>query len=149
MNIKCKFHKITLFLAIIAGVSCACYGVLLVADEYYRAQNKLNMCTESVQGWEACRKMNPEFYEANTEAVSTSMKNLDEAQKNFWVTLPKSRLSGLYVLAGLAGAIGGSLVSWIVLWFSGMAIYESLRWFVLACCGHPGHQKNLHYQHPG
>jgi hypothetical protein len=149
MSTKSKLYRITLFLAIIVGVSCACYGVLSVADQYYRAQNKLNVCIESAQGWEACRKIKPEFYEANTDTVSTSMKNLDEAQNNFWVKLPKSRLVGLYVLVGLTGAVGGCLISWIVFWFSGMAIYESLRWLALACCGHSGQRKNLHYQHPG
>jgi len=146
MNLKCRFYKITLLLAIVAGVSCACYGVLLVADEYYRAQNKLNVCRESVEGWEACRKMKPEFYKANTETVSTSLKNLNEAQKNFWVNLPKSRLVGLYFLAGLAGAIIGSLITWAVLLLVGSTIYESLRWFALVCCGHSGHRKSLRYQ---
>jgi hypothetical protein len=148
MNLKCRFYRITLLLAIVAGVSCACYGVLLVADEYYRAQNKLNMCRESVEGWEACRKMRPEFYKANTEAVSTSLRNLDEAQKNFWVNLPKSRLVGFYVLSGLAGAIGGGLITWAVLWLAGLTIYESLRWFALVCCGHSGHRRSLRYQRP-
>lgn len=149
MNLSCRFCRITLLLAIVAGVSCACYGVLLVADEYYRAQNGLNICRESVEGWEACRKMKPEFYKANAEAVSSSLKNLDEAQNNFWVNLPRSRLVGLYVLAGLAGTIGGCLITWAVLWFGGLTIYESIRWFVLICCGHSGQRKSLRYQHPG
>jgi hypothetical protein len=146
MDLKCRLKKITLLFVIIAGVSCACYGVLLVADEYYRAQNKLNMCRESVEGWEACRKMKPEFYEANTEAVSASLEKLDEAQQNFWVNLPKGQLVGLYVLAGFAGAIGGCLVTWILLWFGGLAIYETIRWFIIVCCGHSGRRKSLRYQ---
>lgn len=148
MSLKCRFHRITLLLATLAGVSCACYGVLLVADEYYRAQNKLNVCRESVEGWEACRKMKPEFYEANAETVSISLKNLDEAQKNFWVDLPKSRLVGFYFLAGLAGAISGGFIAWVVLWFAGLTIYEVLGWFAFVCCGHSGHRKSLRYQRP-
>jgi hypothetical protein len=101
---------------------------------------------ESVEGWEACRKMKPEFYQANAEAVSASLKNLDEAQGNFWVNLPKSRLVGFYVLAGLAGAISGSLITWAVLWFTGLTVYESFRWFALVCCGNSGHRKSLRYQ---
>lgn len=148
MNLKCRFYKVTLFLAIIAGISCACYGVLLVADDYYRAQNKLNVCKENVEGWEACRKMKPEFYEANAEAVSTSLRNLSEAEKNFWVNLPKNRLVGFYALAGLAGAIGGGLITWAILWFAGLTIYEMLRWFALVCCGRSGRRKSLRYQRP-
>jgi hypothetical protein len=148
MNLKCRFKRITLLLSIIAGVSCACYGVLLIADEYYRAQNKLNTCREIVEGWEACRKMKPEFYKANTEVVSSSLEKLDETQQNFWVNLPKNQLVGLYILAGFAGAIGGCLVTWTFLWFCGLAVYETIRWFIIVCCGHSGHGKNLRCQRP-
>jgi len=136
MNSKCRFRRIALFLAAVAGVSCAYYSVLSVADEYYWAQAKLNAYREGVQGWEACRKMRPEFYRANTEAVSSCLESFNEAQENFWVNLPKSRLVVLCVLAGGAGAAGGCLATFVVIWFGGLGTREVVRWLSLTFRDH-------------
>ena len=127
MNAIRRFRRVALFLAAVVGVLCAYYGVMLVAGEYSWAQSKLSMYQEGVQGWEACRKMKPEFYEANTEAVSYCLSGLNEAKENFWVNLPKSQLVGLHALAGLAGATVGFVAAFAVFWLGGLAAYESIR----------------------
>jgi hypothetical protein len=149
MNSKRRFRMIALFLATVAAVSCAYYSVLSVANEYYWAQSKLNMYREGVQGWEACRKMKPEFYRANTEAVSYCLKSFNEAQDNFWVKLPRSQLVALYVLAGAAGAAGGYLATFAAIWFGGLAAYEFIRRSVLGLRDQIRHQaKSPQCQHP-
>ena len=150
MNAKRGFRKVVLFLAAVFGVLCAYYGVMLVAGEYSWAQSKLNMYQEGVQGWEACRKMKPEFYEANTEAVSYCLAGLRKAQDNFWVNLPKSQLVGLHALAGLVGATTGFLVAFAVSWFGGLAAYESVRRLLLGFWDHLKQPvKKPHCQHSG
>jgi sterol desaturase/sphingolipid hydroxylase (fatty acid hydroxylase superfamily) len=148
MNIKSKFSIITILLATIVGISLACYGISSIADKYYRANLKLGIYEESVQGWEACRQMKPEFYSANTEAISSSLENYHQAQQDFWVILPKSHLVIIYVLVGLAGAIGGYTITWTIIWFCGYAVYDSVKWCILGMHTHTGRNvKNLHYQH--
>ena len=143
MSTKSKFSIVTIFLATIVGMSLACYGISAIADKYYWANHKLEIYEESVQGWEACRQMKPEFYEANTEAIRTSFENYQQAQQDFWVNLPKSHLAIMYVLVGLVGAVGGYTITWTIIWFCGYAIYDSIKWFVL---GLHTHAKGLHYQ---
>lgn len=150
MNAKRRFRRIALFLAAVVGVSCAYYSVILVAGEYSWAQSKLNMYQEGVQGWEACRQMKPEFYKANTEAVSYCLAGLNQAQDNFWVNLPESQLVGLYVVAGSVGAVAGSLATFAVFWLGGLAAYESIRRLVFGFRDHLKQQvKKPHCQHSG
>ena len=120
---------IRLFLSICVSVFTACFCVLLMADEYYTAQNKLNMYNREFQGWEACRQTEPNYFRANEEAVSSCQKNLDAAKDNYWVKLPKNKLIGLFILAGLGSAVGGYLVVWCV-WFVCLGIYRFVQWMM-------------------
>ena len=148
MNVKNKFSIITISLATIAGIALACYGISAIADKYFWANHKLKIYEESVQGWEACRQMKPEFYSANTEAIGSCLENYHQAQENFWVKLPKSHLAIIYVLVGLAGAIGGYTITWTIIWFCGYAVYDSVKWCILGLHTHTTRQvKSLHYQH--
>lgn len=148
MNAKRRFRRVALFLAAVVGVSCAYYSVMLVAGEYSWAQSKLNMYQEGVQGWEACRKMKPEFYQANSEAVSYCLAGLNQAQDDFWVNLPRSQLVGLYVLAGSVGAVAGFLATFAVFWFGGLSAYEFVKRLVFGFRDHLKQQaKKPHCQH--
>jgi len=98
-----------------------------MANEYYTARNKLDIYSKESQGWEACRQTEPTYYEANSEAVSNCLKNLEEAKNNFWATLPKNQIITLFVLAGLGSAIGGYLAVWSV-WFCCAGVYRFIGW---------------------
>ncbi|MDT8301063.1 MAG: hypothetical protein RQ760_06220 [Sedimentisphaerales bacterium] len=130
MNRKYGLRQITLFLSVCVSVFSACICVLLMANEYYTARNKLDMYSKESQGWEACRQTEPTYFEANAEAVSNCLKNLEEAKNNFWATLPKNQVITLFVLAGLGSAIGGYLAVWSV-WFCGTGVYRFIGWVKL------------------
>ena len=130
MKRRFGLRKITLFLSICVSVFSACFCVLLLADEYYTARNKLDVYSKEFEGWEACRQTEPTYFEANAESVSNCKKSLEEAQNNFWVTNPKNQVMTLFVLAGLGSAIGGYLAVWSV-WFVGTGVYRFIGWVKL------------------
>ncbi len=130
MKRKYGLRSITLFLSICVSVFSACFCVLLMADEYYTARNKLDIYTNEYQGWEACRLTEPNYFKSNAEAVSNCLTNLEEAKGNFWVQLSKSKIIMLFVSAGLGSAIGGYLAVWIF-WFTGIGIHRFVRWIKL------------------
>jgi hypothetical protein len=131
MKRKYGLRSVTLFLSICVSVCSACFCVLLMAGEYYTARHKLDIFIKESQGWEACRQTEPTYFKTNEEAVSSCLKNLEEAKDNFWVKLPKNKAIGLFVLASLGSAIGGYLVVWSV-WFVCLGIYRFIRW--MKCC---------------
>lgn len=130
MKRKYGLRKITLFLSICVSVFSACFCVLLMADEYYTARHKLDIYSKEFQGWEACRQTEPTYFKSNAEAVSSCLNNLEEAKSNFWVTLTKTKIIGLFVLAGLGSAISGYIAVWSV-WFGGTGVYRFIRWVKL------------------
>ncbi len=130
MKRKYGLRSIILFLSICVSVFSACFCVLLMAGEYYTAQHKLDIYNKEFQGWEACRQTEQNYFKANSEAVNSCMKNLEEAQSNFWVTLPKTKVIVLFVLSGLRSAIGGYMAVWFV-WFGGIGLYRFIGWVKL------------------
>jgi hypothetical protein len=130
MKRKYGLRSITLFLSICVSVFSACFCVLLMADDYYTARNKLAIYSTEFEGWEACRQTEPTYFEANAEAVSICLSNLEEAKGNFWVTHSKKQIVGLFILAGLGSAIGGYLSVWSV-WFVGTGVCRFIRWVKL------------------
>lgn len=131
MNQKSRWHEFTLSLAIAAGIFCACYCVLAMANNYYVARYNLDIYTQDLQGWDACRQTEPGYYKANAEVVGSCLKNLDSARENFWLNLSTGQLAGLFVLAGSGGAAGGYLSTWAVVWFSSSVIGMFIRWLGL------------------
>ena len=127
MKRKYRLRSIVLFLSMCLSVFSACFCVLLIAGDYYTAKNKLDIYTKESEGWEACRQTEPTYYNANAEAVRSCQEKLEEAKNNYWVTLPKNKLIGLFVVAGLGSAIGGYMAVWSV-WFGGLGIYRFVRW---------------------
>ncbi|UCG58402.1 MAG: hypothetical protein JSU70_02635 [Phycisphaerales bacterium] len=111
-------QRVAIFLAMAVGVFCACCCVLLVAERHYWARNRLDRYRQELEGWEACRVGEPSFYRANVDVVSLCLENLTESQQDFWVKVSNVQLMGLYILAGLGGAVGGSLATWVVLSFT-------------------------------
>lgn len=123
-----RFRGVTPFVAMVAAAVCACHCVLSLADKYHRAQYRLNLCEQELQGWEACRVAKPVFFRENAEAVSNCLRDLAKAKDDFWASLGTGQLAGLYVLAGLAGAVGGCLVTWAIFKFAGLAVGKFI-WF--------------------
>jgi hypothetical protein len=66
---KWGFRKLTPFLAIVVAAVCAFHCVLSVADKYHRAQYRLSLYRQELQGWDACRVTRPAFFRANTEDI--------------------------------------------------------------------------------
>jgi hypothetical protein len=127
---KYGVHSVLHFLSISVSVFSACFCVLLMAGEYYTAQNKLEIYNNEFQGWEACRRTEPGYYKASAGVVSTCVNNLEEAKNNFWVKHPKNAIIILFILAGLGSAVSGYLVVWAV-WFSGLGISIFIKWVTL------------------
>ena len=130
MKRKYGLRNIKLFLSICVSVFSACFCVVLMAGEYYTARNKLDIYNNEFQGWEACRQTEPNYYEANVEAVSSCLNNMEEAKDDFWIKLSKAKIIVLFVLAGLVSAIGGYLAFWAA-WFAGLGIRRFVRWIKL------------------
>ncbi len=135
---KSSFHKVTTFLATCAGITAACICVLLIAGEYHSARSKLEIHSREVQGWEACRQANPDYYEASKESVSSSQQALAEAKKNFWVGIPKTQLVGFLALGGLASAVTGYLLIWCVVLLLRLGLHKFNAWLTVRLQGCPG-----------
>jgi hypothetical protein len=129
MNLKSRWHELALFLAIAGGIFCACYCVLAMANNYYVARYNLDIYTQDLQGWDACRQTEPGYYKANAEVVGSCLKKLDSARENFWLNLSRVQLAGLFVLAGSGGAAGGYLSTWAAVWFGSSVIGTLIRRF--------------------
>jgi len=127
MNRKSKLRSVTSFLAICASVVSACICVLLISGEYHSAHFNLDTYDRELQGWQACRQTNPEYFKTNEQAVNSCLTSIDQARDNFWVKLPKAHLIGLFVLADLGSAASGYLVTWAILWLVGISIYKFIR----------------------
>ena len=123
-----RFHNITSFFAICAGITSACICVLLIAGEYHSARSKFEIHNQEAQGWEACRQANPSYYKASGKAVTSSMENLAESQGNFWVKMPKVQLAGLLALGGLGSAAAGYAAMWGVVLLGRSGIQGFLRY---------------------
>jgi hypothetical protein len=137
MKNKNKSRSILSILAICASVVSACICVLLLSGDYHTAQFKMDTCTRELEGWEACRRTNLDYYKANEKAVNSCLASLDEAKDNFWVKLSKPKLASIFVLATLVSASGGYLVSWAILWFIGFGVFKFIKSLVL--------YRNLHF----
>jgi len=124
-----KLHGITSLLGICTSVACACICVLLLSGDYHLAQFKMDTYSRELEGWEACRRTNLDYYKANEQAVNSCLINLEQARNNFWVKLPKAKLAGLFVLATLMSASAGYLVTWTIIWLVGFSIYKFIRFF--------------------
>jgi hypothetical protein len=98
-----------------------------MANNYYVARYNLDIYTQDLQGWDACRQTEPDYYKANADAINSCLKNLDSARENFWLNLTMSQLAVLFVLAGLGGAAGGYLSTLAVAWFGSSAISRLIR----------------------
>lgn len=127
MKLKYGLRSITLFISMCVSVAAACFCVLLMANEYYTARNKLDIYTNEYEGWEACRVTEPTYFQANAEAVSTCKSNLEKAKDDFWANLTKNKLIAMFVFGGLGSAISGYLAVWSV-WFAGTGIYRFIQW---------------------
>lgn len=122
---------VTLFLAISASVISACVCVLLVAGEYHSARFKLDTHDREYQGWQACRQMNPAYFEANKEAMNSCLRSLEDARDNFWMKRSTAQLAGLFIIVGLGSAATGYLATWGLVWLVGMGFHRFFRWLSL------------------
>lgn len=143
MKRKSRLRSAILSLAICAGIFCAWSCVLLMFGEYNSARHKLDVHRQELQAWEACRQTKPSYFRSNSEAVSSCLKNYNEARDNPWMSLPKERLIGLFVLAALGSAAVGCLATWIVVWLGVLAIYKFFRSLLFCFRHHPSRQVHV------
>lgn len=135
MNRKSSFRKVASFLATCAGITAACICVLLIAGEYHSARSKVDLHNSELQGWEACRQANPDYYKASEQTVITSKKNLTEARGNFWIKIPKTQLAGFLILGGLASAAAGYLATWGVVLIGRLSLVRFNAWLTVRLHG--------------
>ena len=138
MNKKKSFHKVTSFLATCAGITAACICVLLIYSEYHSARSKFDIHNREVQGWEACRQANPEYYEASKKTVSSSRQNLAEAKSNFWIRIPKVQLVGFLALGAVASAAAGYIAVWSIVLLGRLSLHKFNAWLTVRLQGCPG-----------
>jgi uncharacterized membrane protein YjdF len=129
MKQKNRLRSVTSFLAICTSVVSACVCVLLLSGDYHMAQFKMDTYNRELEGWEACRRTNLDYYKANEKAVNSCILSVEEAKDNFWVGLSKPKLAGIFILATLLSASVGYLAAWFVLWFLGFGIFKFIRFF--------------------
>ena len=137
MRRKNKIRSAVFSLAVCAGIFCSWCCVLLMAGEYYSARRKLNVSKQELQTWDACRNTKPSYFESNAEAVSACLKNFNEARANRWMCMPKEQLIGFFVLAAVASAVGGGLVTWAVVWLVCLSIYRFVKLMTFCFLRHP------------
>lgn len=137
MKTKSKLRGLTFFLATSASVACACICVLVIAEKYHSARLKLETQDREYQGWEAFRKTNPAYFEANQESASACATNLSAAKDNFWAKLSKTYLVGLFIAAGLGSAAVAYLTMWTVVWLIGTGLSRFARWLALCLTRKP------------
>jgi len=139
MNRKKKNSSVlTSFLATCAGITAACICVLLIAGEYHSASSKVKLHNSEVQGWEACRQANPDYYKASENAVTSSKEELALARSNFWVKIPKVQLAGILALGGLCSAAVGYIATWSVFRLARLGLQKVVAWLNLRLQGCPG-----------
>ena len=129
MKQKNRLRSVTSFLSICTSVVSACVCVLLLSGDYHMAQFKMDTYNRELEGWEACRRTNLDYYKANEKAVNSCLLSVEEAKDNFWVGLSKPKLAGIFILATLLSASAGYLVTWFILWFLGFGIFKFIRFF--------------------
>ena len=129
MKRKSRFRKTASFLATCAGLTSACICVLIISGEWHSARSNYEIHHREVEGWEACRQANPEYYAASEQSVVSSRENLAQAQNNVWVRVSKVQLAGFLALGGLGSAVAGYLATWIVLMFghTGISVFSKAR----------------------
>ena len=140
MKRKGKLRKAIFSLAICVGIFCAWSSVLLLFGEYSAARHKLDIRRQELQAWEACRQTKPSYFKSNSETVSACLKNYNEARDNPWMSLPKERLVGLFVLAAVGSAAVGCLATWIIVWLGVLAICKVFGSLLFCFRHHPTRQ---------
>jgi hypothetical protein len=127
MKNKSKSRSVLSILAIFTSVLSACTCVLFLYEDYRTANTNMDTYSRELEGWEACRRTNLDYYKDNEKAVNSCVAGLDEAKDNFWVKLSKPKLASIFVLATLVSASGGYLVTWAVLWFMAFGIFKFIK----------------------
>lgn len=92
LNLKRGFKRLTLVLAIVAGITGAAFAAVIVYGKY-----------------------EPPY-------------TLNELE--FWSTLPKGKMVGLCILAGLGGGIAGFSATWLA-YLIILLIYKHIKWLIL------------------
>ena len=118
-----------LIASMISGVFCISVCVLLVSDQYHDAKNRVEIFRQELDGWNACRITEPEYYSSNVEEVDRCVAGLVEANKNFWVNLPKHHIIGIFVGVALVGGIVGSFAGWLLLIISVKIVGSIMKLF--------------------
>jgi hypothetical protein len=158
MNLKRGFKRITFVLSIVAAITCAGLAMALTLHisttaqgtlirEQRRYEDEYNTYgTEITQEQAKAELRRREALsvgdQANEERRRTrwaeekafAKARLDELANGFWVRLSKVSLVGLCIAAGLAGALAGFSLTWLVVWFGGLTIYKFIKWLILGFC---------------
>ncbi len=137
MKRKNRLRKAIFSMAMCVGIFFAWCSVLVMFEEYNSARHKLDVHRQELQTWEACRQTKPSYFRSNSEAVSACLKNYNEARDNPWMSLPKDRLIGLFVLAAVGSVTAGSLAAWIVIWLFVLVVYRFFRSLLFFFRHHP------------
>ena len=66
---------------------------------------------------------------AKEQAIENAKQRLKTHE--FWGTKSTTSFILISIVAALAGASIGYLITWSILWFGGMAIYKFFRWMIL------------------
>jgi hypothetical protein len=127
MKTSRTWRDITLFLAVCAGVFCACFAVVSVANEHHTARYRVDMHKSDLAGWEACRQTDPNLFRENEQAVSRCAKSLAKAEDSFWARLSTQKLIAIYAVAGFVGAVVGFAAIWLTARSIAMALTPLTR----------------------
>ncbi len=102
MNLRRGFRRITLLLAIVVAIICACIAVERITWKYSYVERGLRLFPN----------------------------HISESEESFWATLSKESLVGLCALAGIVAAVAGFCGVWTG-YFVVRLVNKIIKWLIL------------------
>jgi len=150
MNLSRGFQRITLILAILAGLICGTFAGSIPVKKYCKAQvdSRLVLLLDEPSDQELREfikwqeeegiTISHDLYQFCKEPVGQSLgmwsmrEGLVEMQKEkFWRDLSKPQLVAYCILTGAGCGAAVFLSTWLIIWFGGLSVYKLAAW--LAC----------------
>jgi len=99
-NLRQGCRRIALAVAVLAGVLCASYAASIPPNQYVIAKKDLSILENQHQDYRG-------------KAYYDYMQR-ERLKDNYWLNLPIGALVGLSISAGIAGAVAGFVVLWVL-----------------------------------
>jgi len=151
MNLRRGFQRITLILAILAGLVLAGFAGSMPfkkhrdasgwgLGDYIVVQPPSKEEKKEFDRWVQLKgiRESPDYFVLEDSAngytaptLNSVREKLAEQQKTrFWRDLSRPKLVTYCVMAGVGCGIAGFFGTWATVWFGGLGVYKLIRWLV-------------------